>query len=60
MSPRPASPVLGSLRDDVAAMIEDHEILDDGSTLALAQQIVTVVRERVLQEVQSYARENVR
>jgi hypothetical protein len=46
------------LKDDVAAMIrESRGVIHEGE---LAANIITVVRERVLQEVQTYARENIR
>ena len=45
------------LQEDVAAMI-----LDRGADSAtdLARDIITVVRERVLQEIGTYARQNIR
>jgi hypothetical protein len=49
------------LQEDVAAMVNDHKMgRRDGSTLDLAHDIIVVVRERVLRELESYARENIR
>jgi hypothetical protein len=51
------------LCDDVAAMIRETERRwpsDSGTIYGLAQDVIVVVRERVLQEIESYARENVR
>ena len=48
------------LQADVAAMIGDAELLDKGDRERLAHDIIVVVRERVLRELASYARENIR
>lgn len=51
------------LRQDVAAMIREYpnEVsADQEAAEELAGDIVTVVRERVLREIESYARENIR
>lgn len=44
------------LQEDVTAMIADN----DTDSPTLAHDIIVVVRERVLREIQSYARENIR
>lgn len=50
------------LREDVASMITDWALdhPDKVSAAEVAKDIVTVVRERVLQEIESYARQNIR
>lgn len=52
------------LREDVAKMIQDARdnigMWDDISDEELAKGIITVVRERVLREISTYARENIR
>lgn len=52
------------LQEDVAAMVRDQRegrnMHQNSTDLELAHDIVLVVRERVLQEIQSYARENIR
>lgn len=50
------------LQADVAAMIRDtaQEYDRPGSAEELAHDIIVVVRERVLREIGTYARENVR
>lgn len=50
------------LKEDVASMIRDTMQDYDRPTIAedLAADIIVVVRERVLREIQSYARKNIR
>lgn len=51
------------LQEDVAAMIRDRVSSHDRpETIAdeLAHDIIVVVRERVLRQIESYARENIR
>lgn len=45
------------LREDVASMLRDR---GEDSADSLAQDVIVVVRERVLAELSSYARENIR
>lgn len=49
------------LREDVAAMIQgnrqDYDVTDPQ---ALAKDIITMVRERVLREISNYARNNIK
>lgn len=63
MRPRPSARRADQsriLRDDVASMIGDADTLYEDDRRQLAHEIITVVRERVLREIESYARENVR
>jgi hypothetical protein len=53
------------LQEDIAALIRDAVVSpyhqpSKEDALDLAQQITTMVRERVLREIESYARENIR
>jgi len=48
------------LQKDVAAMISESERIIGLEADELAHDIIVVVRERVLREIESYARENVR
>jgi hypothetical protein len=48
------------LQEDVAAMVRDHKIGRHGTEMEVAHDIIVVVRERVLRELESYARENIR
>jgi hypothetical protein len=48
------------LQHDVAAMIGDADTLYPEDREELARQIIVVVRERVLMEIESYARTHVR
>lgn len=48
------------LQDDVSAMISDSRRIIGREADELARDIIVVVRERVLAELSSYARENIR
>lgn len=48
------------LQKDVAAMIGDADTLYEEERQQLAHDIIVVVRERVLNELATYARENIR
>lgn len=49
----------GLLQKDVASMLGDPKATEE-ERLQLARHIICVVRERVLREVESYARQNIR
>lgn len=48
------------LQQDVAALIQDTQRIIGVEADELAHDIIIVVRERVLREIESYARENIR
>lgn len=53
----------GLLQRDVAAMLRDYpDDLSYGTeaSMELAHDLIVVIRERVLRELESYARENIR